>query len=188
MPWSCSLGAARRTPCDALRVGTKHRAHNGGVMRPGRIHWVDVSGVYRQAWIVTNEQALPSTTVICAVRETNVAHSLPTYGYSCCHALKGSMDGEACLLASPAPGSSMPCTHIAQMCWAQKHRKFVRAAFDDTVSGERCQAVQEETFSWPGVTGWETFECYFSKRNMVDGRKEFISHGSCRDQLVELSS
>lgn len=43
---------------------------------------------------------------------------VPTYGYGCCHALEGSVDAEGCLLASAAPGPSMPRAQVAQVCRA----------------------------------------------------------------------
>lgn len=61
------------------------------------------------------------------------------------------MDAEARLFASPAPGPSVSRTHVPQVRRAEEHqhRGVVGPAVDDSVSGERRQAITEEIGQQP---------------------------------------
>lgn len=65
------------------------------------------------------------------------------------------MDAEACLFAYPAPGSSMPRAHVAQMRRAEEHREVIGPAVDDPIPGERSQARTRGTAEFVLFSGWK---------------------------------
>ena len=69
--------------------------------------------------------------------------------------LEGFVDAEACLFAYPAPGSSMPRAHVAQMRRAEEHREIIGPAVDDPIPGERSQAGTQETAEFILFSGWK---------------------------------
>jgi len=66
----------------------------------------------------------------------------PTCGRSFRDVREGFVYAEARLFASPAPGPSVPRTHVAQVHRSEEHqhREVVGPAVDHSVSGERRQA------------------------------------------------